>query len=169
MYRGAQRKIAQVVTAFLVEQWFVQQCCWTSNVVERTMLLIIVWTMLFIIVSTMLFIIGSTMLLNKQCCSLLFQQCCWTNNVVHYCFNNVAYLGIDEATTVVHGSVETGKSNIDRTSLVAIVIIVVTVLIVEQCCKNICVNSSTENKNSYKMLRMEIINGETLNYLSVFI
>ena len=53
--------------------------------------------------------------------------------------------------------VETGKSNIDRTSLVAIVIIVVTVLIVEQCCKNICVKSSTENKNSSIMLRMEII------------
>ena len=29
------------------------------------------------------------MLFNEQCCSLLFQQCCWTNNVVHYCFNNV--------------------------------------------------------------------------------
>ena len=35
---------------------------WMNNVVERTMLFIIVSTMLFIIVSTMLFIIVSTML-----------------------------------------------------------------------------------------------------------
>ena len=37
----------------------------------------------------MLFTIVSTMLFNEQSCSLLFQQCCSTNNVVHYCFNNV--------------------------------------------------------------------------------
>ena len=44
-----------------------------NNVVERTML----------------FIIVSTMLLNEQLFSLLFQQCCWTNNCFHYSFNNV--------------------------------------------------------------------------------
>ena len=54
----------------------------------------------------------------EQCCSLLFQQCCSTNNVVHYCFNNVVQrtmlftivsimlFSIDEATTVVHGAAQ---------------------------------------------------------------
>ena len=126
--------------------------------VERTMLFIIVST-----ISTMLFIIISTMLLNKQCCSLLFQQCCWTNNVVHYCFNNVVHYCFNNVvertmlltivSTMLHVLalmkqqrlfmvVGTGESNIDRTSLFAIVIIVAqpcstTVLLVEQCCNNI--------------------------------
>ena len=53
---------------------------------------------------------GSTMLLNGQCCLLLFQQCCSALMKQQRLF-----------TTVGTG---TGKSNIDRTSLCAIVLIV---------------------------------------------
>ena len=78
-----------------------QEQCWTNNVVHYCFNNVVERTMLFIIVSTML--------LNEQCCSLLFQQCCWTNNVVHYCFNNV----------------------VERTMLF---ITVSTMLLNEQCC-----------------------------------
>ena len=58
----------------------------------------------------------------------------WLNNVVKR-----TMFSIDEATTVVGKG--TGKSNIDRTSLFAIVIMVVQqiviALMVEQCCNNI--------------------------------
>ena len=68
-----------------------------------------------------------TALLVEQCrvttrFSIMAEQCCSTNNVVHYCFNNVVertvlftivstmMFSIDEATTVV----EIGENNIDQ-------------------------------------------------------
>ena len=71
---AAQLKIAQVVTALLVEQCrnntviMAEQCCPTNNVVNYCFNNVVQRTMLFTIVSTMLF--------NEQCCSLLFQRCC---------------------------------------------------------------------------------------------
>ena len=106
-YFYTQLKIAQVVTALLVEQWcnnmviMVEQCCSTNDVLQRTKLFNEQCCSTNNVVQL-------TMLFNEQCCStnnvvqrtILFnERCCSTNNVVE----RTILPSIDEATTVVHG------------------------------------------------------------------